>query len=123
MATGTVLERRPIEPEDRPDPAIAARLAAARRTAGLSQKDAADKLGVGVPALSLWEGGKRSVSTRRLMQLADAYGVDPAYILRGVDAGHLRDERAATFCARWSTLAEPERRRLWAVFQALLNTE
>ena len=64
---------------------IAMRLKEARILAGLSQAQAADKLGLQRPAISEIEAGNRKVSAEELIQFANLYRVDTSWLL-------LRDE-------------------------------
>lgn len=42
---------------------------------GLTQKDVAEAIGVGIPCVSLYEAGKRSPNSKRMAALAELYGV------------------------------------------------
>lgn len=53
---------------------VGRRLSEARKARGLTQKEAADHLGVSRPTLSATEKGKRRVKTEELIQLAEIYG-------------------------------------------------
>lgn len=66
----------------------------AREAAGLSQKDAAVRLGIAASDLSRWERGLRPVPPHRLNDLAQLYGVAPSFLsaetfLEGPIAGPL----------------------------------
>ena len=52
---------------------IAVALAAARNNAGLTQTEAARRLGVDQSAVSFWESGKKSPRASMLVKLADLY--------------------------------------------------
>ena len=60
---------------------IALRLKEARVLSGLSQAQAADKLGLQRPAISEIEGGRRKVSAEELIQFANLYKVDTSWLL------------------------------------------
>jgi len=60
---------------------IATRLKEARLLSGLSQAQAADKLGLQRPAVSEIEAGKRKVSAEELIQFATLYKVDTSWLL------------------------------------------
>lgn len=60
---------------------IAARLKQARVLAGLSQAQAAEKLGLQRPAISEIEAGKRKVTAEELIQFADLYKVNTSWLL------------------------------------------
>jgi len=57
--------------------ALGARLRAARQAAGLTQVEAAARIGVGRPSLTMWELGHHDVTYSRLTRLMAAYGADP----------------------------------------------
>jgi transcriptional regulator with XRE-family HTH domain len=69
-----------------------AALADARRAAGLSQYDLADRLGVSQDFISKYEGGRRRLDVIEFLRIAKAIGVDPAEFLRGLgpDVGSFR---------------------------------
>lgn len=52
---------------------IAAALAAARINAGLTQTEAARRLGVDQSAVSFWESGKKHPRASMLVKIADLY--------------------------------------------------
>ncbi len=60
---------------------IAARLKQARTLSGLSQAQAADKLGILRPTISEIESGRRKVSADELLQFGELYKVDTAWLL------------------------------------------
>jgi transcriptional regulator with XRE-family HTH domain len=60
---------------------IAARLKEARLLSGLSQAQAADKLGLQRPAISEIEAGKRKVSAEEIIQFATLYKVATSWLL------------------------------------------
>jgi transcriptional regulator with XRE-family HTH domain len=49
-------------------------LQAIRKRAHLTQGDVAERLGVSVPQISRWEGGRDNIPSNRLPSLAEAYG-------------------------------------------------
>ena len=51
------------------------RIKEARKQAGLSQKELADKLGISFQTLAQWETGKRNPKYDTLKRIADALGV------------------------------------------------
>lgn len=59
---------------------IASRLAAARKRAGLSQSQAAAKLGLPRPSISEIEAGRRRVAADELVQFAEIYAVDVGWL-------------------------------------------
>ena len=66
-------------PDDR-KAAIAARLALARKQAGLTQGQVAAILGLSRPSVSEVEAGRRNVSAPELAKLAEVYGVSVGWL-------------------------------------------
>lgn len=60
------------------------RIAQARKDAGLTAKDLADKLGVDAGTLSNWETGRRQLTLERIMEIAELLGVSVTFLL-GLD--------------------------------------
>ena len=60
------------------------RLAAARKAAGLTQKQAADKAGIDSITLSRYERDAQPMSIHRAGSVADLYGVPRVWITDGV---------------------------------------
>jgi transcriptional regulator with XRE-family HTH domain len=60
---------------------VASRLKDARSMSGLSQEQAALKLGLQRPAISEIESGRRRVSAEEIIQFAELYKVDPSWLL------------------------------------------
>lgn len=93
-----------MSPHDRDH--IAAALRQAREAAGLSQGQAARRLGLHRPTVSEIEAGRRRVSAEELKAFADLYRVDVAWILSGGTASPapVADEvlLAARRLSRWS---------------------
>ena len=91
---------------------IAARLKEARVYAGLSQAQAADKLGLQRPAISEIESGRRKVSAEELIQFANLYKVDTSWIL------HEESDEDLKFAAReLSKLSKDDRERLLEIMK------
>jgi transcriptional regulator with XRE-family HTH domain len=63
---------------------FSAALAEARRAAGLSQYDLADRLGVSQDFISKYEGGRRRLDVIEFLRIVHAIGVDPAIFLRSL---------------------------------------
>ena len=61
-------------------------LRAHRERCKMTQELVAEKIGVSRQAVSKWEQGKTEPSTTNLVKLARLYGVDPADLLREVEA-------------------------------------
>lgn len=64
---------------------MASRLTIARKNAGLSQAQTAEKLGLQRPAISEIEAGRRKVTAEELVQFSDMYKTDLGW-LAGEDA-------------------------------------
>jgi len=62
---------------------MASRLKQARSLSGLSQAQAALKLGLQRPAISELESAKRKVSAEEILLFAQLYKVDPTWLLMG----------------------------------------
>jgi len=77
---------------------LASRLRSARQSAGVSQEQAANELGLPRPAISLIESGGRSVSAVEITRLARLYGLGIAALLADESADkvltHLRSSAA-----------------------------
>lgn len=61
---------------------MANRLREIRNRRGLTLQQVADKLGVHSSTISRWEEQKRGVSQRRMVDLADLYGVSVPFLFR-----------------------------------------
>lgn len=57
---------------------LSSRLIELRETHGLSQEDAAHRIGIGLRALQRWESGESEPHKRNLRRLADAFGISVA---------------------------------------------
>lgn len=60
---------------------LACRAKDMRELANLNRTNAAKKLGVSVSLVSMWEAGKRTISTEQVMQMATAYGISLDFFL------------------------------------------
>lgn len=65
------------------DDHIAMRLTAARRSAGLSQEQASEPIGITFQQLQKYERGTNRVSGAKLALLAETYGVEIGWIFAG----------------------------------------
>lgn len=63
--------------------AIIGRLVIARKQAGLTQAQAAQKLGLAHSSMSHYESSLRGIDLPLLLQLCDIYDVSPAWVLMG----------------------------------------
>ena len=64
---------------------LAEKLTQARKAAGLTQADSAEKLNVSRQAVSLWESGQSRPSTDKLSALAKVYTVSLDWLCSGTD--------------------------------------
>lgn len=71
---------------------IADRLRDARSLAGLSQAQAADKLGIPRPSISEIESAKRKVSAEEILQFAQLYRVDASWLLLQDDVNEMSEQ-------------------------------
>lgn len=93
---------------------IAGRLKDARVLAGLSQAQAADKLGLQRPAISEIEAGNRKVSAEEIIQFSNLYQVAASWLLLEDDTEELK------FAAReLSKLKPADRKKLLDVLKIL----
>ena len=97
---------------------IAARLKQARVLSGLSQAQAADKLGILRPTISEIESGRRKVSADELLQFAELYKVDTAWLL------HEEKEEDYKFAAReLSKLSKEDREKVLEIIKLFPKKE
>src|ERR1017187_6884843 len=64
-------------------PEVGKRIAEVRDERGLTQRQLADKAGLSIAFLSEIENGKRNLSSRKLLRIADELNVSTDYLLRG----------------------------------------
>lgn len=60
---------------------IGAKMALARKSAGLSQKALAEKIGTAQCLIAEYESGVRSMTVARFLEIANVLGVDAAKLL------------------------------------------
>lgn len=95
---------------------IAVRLKEARILSGLSQEQAASKLGLQRPAISEVESGKRKVSAEEIIRFADMYKVNTSWLL--LEEGEETEE--FKFAAReLSKLDQGEVQKLLSIIKIL----
>lgn len=66
-----------------------------RRNRGLSQRAAADRIGVSQPVIAEWESGKSAIGEATLVKVARAYGLDVRGLLLEGLAGEAAPKRRA----------------------------
>lgn len=94
---------------------IAKRLRSAREMAGLSQGQAAKKLGMHRPTISEIEAGRRNVKSDELVEFAQLYGVEINWITEGkVDEGKI-DESIMAAARELSAMKDED-------IETLINT-
>lgn len=97
---------------------IAARLKQARTLSGLSQAQAADKLKILRPTISEIESGRRKVSADELLQFAELYKVDTAWLL------HEEKDEDVKFAAReLSKLSKEDREKVLEIIKLFPKKE
>jgi transcriptional regulator with XRE-family HTH domain len=90
---------------------LARRIAEARRSAGLTQTELADKLGVSENAVQTWEAGTFTPRPKRLHALAEALGKPVSWFLADApDADAQLDRLADLYLSEALDLATIERR-------------
>ncbi|RYD57616.1 MAG: XRE family transcriptional regulator [Sphingobacteriales bacterium] len=99
---------------------IASRLKEARVMAGLSQAQAADRLGLQRPAISEIESAKRKVSAEEIIQFASLYRVDTSWLLLQDKENEQSMSQHLKFAAReLEKLSEDDIRKLIDVLKIL----
>lgn len=78
---------------------IAFRLQIARRMARMTQAQAAERIGIARPTLTMWETGKARPSLEKFGRLVTIYDADANWILTGMSRAELVSSRAATHLA------------------------
>ena len=63
-----------------------------RQTAGLTQEEVAERIGVERATYARYESGARKISAQALIQLAHLYEVTPEYIMLMDELDELRDD-------------------------------
>src|SRR5687768_6151079 len=89
---------------------IASRLKEARIASGLSQDEAAMRIGLKRPAISEIEAGRRKVTAEEIIQFAMIYKVDKSWLLlEELD----EENQELKFAAReWGKLSAEDRKKL-----------
>lgn len=88
--------------------AIGASIARSRQTAGLTQEDVAERLGIGPEAVSRLERGVGSITAERLVILADMFGCRSDQLLLG--ASSRQDDQGAAIARLMEDLPLEDRR-------------
>jgi transcriptional regulator with XRE-family HTH domain len=95
--------------------AIADRLKSAREMSGLSQGQAAKKLGMHRPTISEIEAGRRNVKSDELLQFANLYGVEIQWLADGTLEQSKIDKKILAAARELSSMNEAD-------IETLLNT-
>lgn len=109
---------------------LGSRIAALRRSAGLSQTDLANHLGVSPSAVGMYEQGRREPGAEILVAIARIFGVSTDYLLTGApqtEPEHQIAEQTVLQCLQETEAAFARRRgrrftrqELTVLFAALL---
>jgi len=96
---------------------IASRLKEARTASGLSQDEAAIRIGLKRPAISEIEAGRRKVTAEEIIQFAMIYKVDKSWLLlEELD----EENQELKFAAReWGKLSTEDRKKLLKILKIL----
>lgn len=86
------------------DAEIGRRLAVARKNAGLSQDELALRLRSDQSLISNWELGRRSLNVNWLVRFAEELGVDPTWLLTGVESSSTMAMQARRIASAASAL-------------------
>ncbi len=100
--------------------AIGKRLAAARKSAGLTQKQVATYLGVQREAVAYIETGSRPVNTSTLGKLVDLYGFKMTYFL---EENIVEEEPAVVAAFRTSNLVDADLKIIAGIKRIALNLD
>jgi len=96
---------------------IASRLKEARLASGLSQEEAALRIGLKRPAISEIEAGRRKVTAEEIIQFAEIYIVNKSWLLLEEDD---EESRELKFAAReLSKLSIVDRKKLLHILKIL----
>jgi len=98
---------------------IANRLKEARTLAGLSQKQAADKLNLQRPAISEIESGNRKVSADELVLFAELYKVSTNWLLCQEETDEEMNEQMKFAARELSKLSPEDVKKLFDVLKIL----
>lgn len=93
---------------------IAIRLREARMLSGLSQEQAASKMGLQRPTISEIESGRRKVSAEELIQFANLYKVDTSWLLLQES---VNDEQMKFAARELSKLSPQDREKLLEILK------
>jgi len=103
---------------------IAARIREARIAAGLTQGQVAKFLGLHRPSISEIEAGNRSVSAEELVQLADMFDVDLAWLGgEGADTVDPHDNKLQLAARELQKLKPDDLERLLKIITSMRTTE
>ena len=100
--------------------AIGKRLAAARKSAGLTQKQVAAYLGVQREAVAYIETGSRPVNTSTLGKLVDLYGFKMTYFL---EENRVEEEPVVVAAFRTRNLSDADLKTIVGIKRIALNLD
>lgn len=102
---------------------IAGRLRMARETAGLSQGQAAKRLGMHRPTISEIEAGRRRVRAEEVAAFAELYSVDANWITEGAQGSDLGNDKIVLAARQLSKLKDKDLERLMELIRMLRGSE
>ena len=80
------------------------RLISCRRQLGITQTEAADRIGVSQPAYQRYEAGVRTPSIQVIKEIAKAFGVSESFLSGGVDSSYVLAMSDANICKSFESL-------------------
>ena len=79
---------------------IGARIAALRRSFGMSQAELAKQLMVSPSAVGMYEQGRREPAAETLVALGNIFGVSTDYLLKGTPTDHIEQKKVENLILR-----------------------
>lgn len=83
LMIAAMARNKPLPELPRPPSSMGERIRAARRNAGLTQKDIADRFSIQATAVTQWESNRSVPEPRRMGELASILGVSLDYLVSG----------------------------------------
>lgn len=99
---------------------IAERLKEARLLAGLSQDNAAQKIGLQRPAISEIESGKRKVSAEEIIEFSKLYKVSTSWLLlKDAEQGDKMSEQLKVAARQLASMKDADRKKLLDILKII----